>query len=138
MFISSVAAIMFVSLGSFAAAGYQLSEMWKYSLGFSPFIGGAIWLAIYASRQRSENKRLEQEFAHKEDVAKIYYGLKKEIEELGDSEIGKKLNDEVIKILVTTVAYNPSQTLDSKSHKDNGPILGILEKVTTLVKEAKS
>lgn len=138
MFIGSVIAIMLVSLGSFIASGFKITEMWKYSLGFLPFVGGAIWLAIYASRQRSENKRLEQEFAHKEDVAKIYYGLKKEIEELGETETGKTLNQEFIRVLVETVAYNPSETLDSKSHKDNGPVMELLDKVTTLVKEAKA
>lgn len=138
LFIGSVIAIMLVSLGSFIASGFRISEMWKYSLGFLPFVGGAIWLAIYASRQRSENKRLEQEFAHKEDVAKIYYGLKKEIEELGESETGKTLNQEFIRVLVETVAYNPSETLDSRSHKDSGPVMELLDKVTTLIKEARS
>lgn len=86
-FILSIASMMTLSIIAFVSSKYELSEMWKYTLGNLPFLGGAIWLAIYASRQISQNVRLQQEYAFKEDVAKIYYGLKQEIEKLGDSDL---------------------------------------------------
>ena len=136
-FILSIASMMTLSVISFMSLQYNISEMWKYTLGNLPFLGGAIWLAIYASRQRSQNVRLQQEYAFKEDVAKIYYGLKQEIEELGDSELGQKLNEKILTIVVETVSYNPSETLESKNHGDKGPILEALNSVAEMVKDLK-
>lgn len=136
-FIVSIASMMTLSIIAFVSSKYNLSEMWKYTLGNLPFLGGAIWLAIYASRQRSQNVRLQQEYAFKEDVAKIYYGLKQEIEELGDTELGQKLNEQILTIVVETVSYNPSDTLESKNHGDKGPILEALNSVAEMVKDLK-
>lgn len=136
-FIMSIASMMTLSIIAFVSSKYDLSEMWKYTLGNLPFLGGAIWLAIYASRQRSQNVRLQQEYAFKEDVAKIYYGLKQEIEGLGDSELGQKLNERILSIVVQTVSYNPSDTLESKNHGDKGPILEALNSVVEMVKDLK-
>jgi len=136
-FIVSIASMMTLLIIAFVSSKYDLSEMWKYTLGNLPFLGGAIWLAIYASRQRSQNVRLQQEYAFKEDVAKIYYGLKQEIEELGDTELGQKLNEQILTIVVETVSYNPSDTLESKNHGDKGPILEALNSVAEMVKDLK-
>ncbi|MGB7395859.1 MAG: hypothetical protein WA913_15850 [Pricia sp.] len=126
VFIIAILAMMGLSLFAFVYARFEFNEMWKYTLGNLPFLGGVVWLAIYASKQRSQNKRLQQEYAFKEDVAKIYYGLKKEIEELGDSPLGQKLNERVLEILVEVVSLNPSTTLESLSHNDRGPIMETL------------
>lgn len=137
VFIISIVAMMALSVIAFISSEYNLSEMWKYTLGNLPFLGGAIWLAIYASKQRSQNVRLQQEYAFKEDVAKIYYGLKQEIEELGDSDLGQKLNKQILSIIVETVSYNPSNTLESKVHQEKGPILEAINNVSQLVKDLK-
>jgi hypothetical protein len=121
-FIMSIASMMTLSIIAFVSSKYDLSEM---------------WLAIYASRQRSQNVRLQQEYAFKEDVAKIYYGLKQEIEGLGDSELGQKLNERILSIVVQTVSYNPSDTLESKNHGDKGPLLEALNSVVEMVKDLK-
>jgi hypothetical protein len=104
-FIISIASMMTLSIFAFESSEHNLADMWKYTLGNLPFLGGAVWLAIYASKQRSQNIRLQQEYAFKEDVAKIYYGLKQEIEELGDTELGQKLNEKILTIVVETVSY---------------------------------
>lgn len=129
VFVVSIVSMMGLSIWAFVNANYQFEDMWKYTLGNIPFIGGAIWLAIYSSKQRSQNKRLQQEYAFKEDVAKIYYGLKKEIEDLGESDIGQKLNESVLKVIIDVVSLNPSSTLDSNSHNDKGPILEVLNSI---------
>jgi hypothetical protein len=91
-----------------------------------PFIGGAVWLGLYASKQRSQNKRLQQEYAYKETVAKIYYVLKQEIEELEKVEesaaFARVLKVRIMRILANSVEHNPSVTLDSKAHDDKGPL----------------
>jgi hypothetical protein len=132
-FILSIASMMTLSIIAFVSSKYNLSEMWKYTLGNLPFLGGAIWLAIFSSRQRSQNIRLQQEYAFKEDIAKIYYGLKQEIEELGDSDLGQKLNEKILNIIVETISYNPSETLESKNHGDKGPILEALNSIVQMV-----
>jgi hypothetical protein len=119
---------------SFFVAKAEMKDMWKITLGNLPFIGAGVWLAIFASKQRSQNVRLQQEYAYKEDVAKLYYGLKNEIEQLDNTELGQRLNESVIKILVDTVSFNPSQTLDNHSHNDKGPILEALKNITETIK----
>lgn len=137
VFIISIASMMTLSVIAFVSSNYNTSEMWKYTLGNLPFLVGAVWLAIYSSKQRSQNIRLQQEYAFKEDVAKIYYGLKQEIEELGDSELGQKLNDKVLSIVIETVSYNPSETLENINHGDKGPIIEMLKGLTEMVKNTK-
>lgn len=137
VFIFSVLSMMGLSIWAYKDSNHDLSELWKHTLGNLPFIVGAVWLAIFSSRQRSQNVRLQQEYAYKEDVAKIYYGLKKEINELGDIELGQKLNDQILSVIIETVSYNPSKTLESKIHRDKGPILESLNSLAEMIKDLK-
>jgi hypothetical protein len=134
VFVCTLIGLMVFTLISFYFFRTDLKDMWKVTLGNIPFIGAGVWLAIFASKQRSQNNRLQQEYAYKEDVAKLYYGLKSEIDELGDSELGKKLNESVLKVLVDTVAFNPSVTLENKSHEDKGPILDAVKSISESMK----
>ncbi len=133
VFICTLVGLMGLSITAFFVSNPDLNEMWKITLGNLPFIGAGVWLAIFASKQRSQNVRLQQEYAYKEDVAKLYYGLKNEIEQLDNSELGQRLNESVIQILVETVSYNPSKTLDNKSHNDKGPILEALKSISETI-----
>ena len=130
VFICTLVGLMGLSITAFFVSNPDLKDMWKITLGNLPFIGAGVWLAIFASKQRSQNVRLQQEYAYKEDVAKLYYGLKNEIEQLDNTELGQRLNESVIQILVETVSYNPSKTLDNKSHNDKGPILEALKSIS--------
>ena len=47
-----------------------------------PFYAPILWLAFFASKRRSECQRLQQEYAHKEALAKSYDKYKKQIDEL--------------------------------------------------------
>lgn len=134
VFICTLVGLMGLSITAFFVSNPDLKDMWKITLGNLPFIGAGVWLAIFASKQRSQNVRLQQEYAYKEDVAKLYYGLKNEIEQLDNTDLGQRLNESVIQILVETVSYNPSKTLDNKSHNDNGPILEALKSISSTVK----
>ena len=136
VFIGTLFLLMAFTVFAYFLSEKKLDEMWKITLGNLPFIGAGIWLAIFASKQRSQNNRLQQEYAYKEDVAKLYYGLKNEIEQLDNSELGQRLNECVIQILVDTVSYNPSKTLDNRSHEDKGPILEALKSISGTVKSS--
>jgi len=90
-----------------------------------PLYGPILWLAFYASKRRSECQRLQQEYAHKEALAKSYDSYKQQIEALngGDSDM---LNSLITKA-IDAIAYNASETLD-KRHGDRHPAHELAEK----------
>ena len=100
-----------------------------------PLYGALIWLAYFASRRRSEYSRLQQEYAHKEALAKSYNSYKKQIELLDDED--QSMQKEFITKAVDAIAYNASQTLDGK-HGDNHPTQDLLGKVFDSVSTIKS
>ncbi len=93
-----------------------------------------VWLAIYSSKRRSENQRLEQEYAHKEALAKSYISYKRQIEELKseDTSLLMRLLDTAIQ----TISYNASQSLDKK-HGDGTILNEILSNVKNNNKKLK-
>jgi len=90
-----------------------------------PILGAVLWLALFASKRRSEASRLQQEYAHKEALAKSYQSFKQQIDALksDNQELAKKLLDTAI----DAIAFNASTTLDGK-HGDKFPIHEVTEK----------
>lgn len=91
-----------------------------------PFYGAAVWLAYYASKRRSEFQRLQQEYAHKEALAKSYDSFKRQIEALGSKD--DVLMAMLLEKAIGAIAHNASQTLDGK-HGDKSPSQDALDKV---------
>lgn len=109
--------IKFIQYQNWAAFGQHVMQ----SL---PIIGPLLWLTLFASSRRSEAQRLQQEYAHKEALAKSYENFKTQIALLGREE-----NELLVKLLDTTInaiAFNASSTLDKK-HGDKMPLQGILD-----------
>lgn len=92
----------------------------------APFFVPTIWLALFASRQQSQNRRLEQEYAHKESLAKSYEGYKREIVKLPESPSKDVIMEKLVASIIDASSYNPSETLEKKSHNDSPPLLGSL------------
>lgn len=90
-----------------------------------PFYAPILWLAFYASKRRSEYQRLQQEYAHKEALAKSYDNYKKQIEQLDAKDI--EMQKAFIVKAIDAIAYNASVTLDGK-HGDKMPALEMVEK----------
>jgi hypothetical protein len=86
-----------------------------------PFFVPAFWLAIFASKQQSQNKRLQQEYAYKEVLTKSYEADKREIEKLPESEERNKLSIKLLDAVIDMAKYNPSETLHSAAHNDGPP-----------------
>jgi len=86
-----------------------------------------IWLAIFSSRRRSENRRLEQEYAHKEALAKSYHSFKQQVKDLNDND--DRLMKQLLENMISAIAFNASCTLDGK-HGDNMPILETIERIS--------
>ena len=103
-----------------------------------PLYAPLIWLAIFASKRRSENQRLQQEYAHKEAVAKSYISYKMQIDELGTED--KQLLEKLLNSSIDTVSHNASESLDKK-HGDATPVQEIIktfvEQVTKVTSKQK-
>ena len=112
--------VSFVDLGSWDSIVKHLAHI-------LPLYFPVFWLAIYASKRRSEAQRLQQEYAHKEALAKSYNSYKQQIEGLS-GEDGDMLKSLIMKA-IDAIAYNASETLD-KRHGDKSPVQEMLEKVT--------
>lgn len=100
-----------------------------------PLYGALIWLAFFASKRRSENQRLQQEYAHKEALAKSYHSYKKQIEALDDDD--QSMQKAFIDKAVDAIAFNASQTLDGK-HGDNHPAHDLFGKVIDTLADIKA
>jgi hypothetical protein len=113
----------------------------KQSLQRIPFLIPLLWLIIFASKRRSEQHRLEQEYAHKEAMAKSYHAFKKQIEALGEGDQHKALISKLLESAIDTIAFNASETLDKK-HGEPSPINMGVDKVADaidkLIKTVKS
>ncbi|MBD5167663.1 MAG: hypothetical protein HDT11_02055 [Helicobacter sp.] len=101
-----------------------------------PFYIPLAWLAIFATNRRNENKRLQEEYKHKETLAKAYSGYKEQIEKLEDSkaqELAEKLMDK----LVEMTNENPNRALD-KVKKEKMPTFEMIEKMSDLISKVKN
>jgi len=124
-----------MAVDSIALEGVKFKELgdWESvlrSLAYKlPFYGPAVWFAYYASKRRSEYQRLQQEYAHKEALAKSYDSYKKQIKELGQE------NDEMLVSLlnkaIDAIAHNASQTLDGK-HGDKMPLQEAVDRLAEM------
>lgn len=102
----------------------DLSDSLRHILARLPFFIPAVWLAIFASKQQSQYKRLQQEYVYKETLAKSYEAYKREIDLLPEGEEKNLLQQKLIASMVEMCGYNPSLTLEHKSHDDKPPIPG--------------
>jgi hypothetical protein len=99
-----------------------------------PFFIPAFWLAIFASKQQSQNKRLQQEYAYKEALTKSYEADKQEIEKLPETSEKYRLSAKLLETMIDSAKFNPSETLGSKSHNDGPPNVFDLLKIRILKK----
>jgi DNA repair exonuclease SbcCD ATPase subunit len=87
-----------------------------------PFFFALIWLAVFSSKQHRQNKRLEQEYAHKEVLAKSYQGYKQELESQGKTATDREIIGALHKVLIATIAKNPSEIMDDGCKEDTPSI----------------
>ena len=104
----------------------DIGNVFMNILSRAPFFIPTIWLALFASKQQSQNRRLEQEYAYKESLAKSYDGYKREIENLPETEEKNEIMEKLVRTMIDTAGFNPSSTLEKQSHNDKPPILGSL------------
>ena len=131
---SAVFILAMVSMFGAAYLNMENLKTWedtlRHLLHYAPLYVPAVWLAIYASKRRSESRALEEEYAHKEALAKSYSSYKLQIEQIGGDD--KSLIDKLLDKTIDTVSENPSKVLDRK-HGDNSPVMDLAEKVADKV-----
>lgn len=99
-----------------------------------PIFIPAFWLAIFASKQQSQNKRLQQEYAHKESLAISYEADRREIEKLKDDKTKEDLSKKLLDTIIEMAKYNPSETIGNKIHTERPPSILDLFKLKTYKK----
>ncbi|OWK89913.1 hypothetical protein B5Z71_04750 [Campylobacter jejuni] len=101
-----------------------------------PIYISLVWLGVFSTRRRNEIKRLQEEYKHKETVAKTYYGYQEQMEKLSDSGKAKELQERLMSNLVDMVNQNPNITLD-KIKQENAPMIDFVEKFSKLPKDGQ-
>lgn len=118
--------LSFIFLSSSTIEFNSFKDIGTFLVYRLPIIIPIVWIAVFASRRRSEAERLKQEYAHKEALAKSYQSFKIQIEELGD-EAKEPLMEKLLKSAIDTISNNASLTLDKK-HGDSLPLTSLIER----------
>jgi len=109
----------------FSFGFYLVSENIKidtqHVFKYSPLYISVIWLALFASKRRNESMRLEQEYTHKETLAKSYMSYKEQIESL-DKDEKNELLQKLLESTTATISQNPNHVLD-KNNTDSHPAM---------------
>lgn len=136
IFYGSIAFLFLISLVSITNRVYfwgvdwvdisQLSNLWSNLAYKIPLAIPVIWLAFFASKRRSEAQRLQQEYAHKEALAKSFQSYKTQVEQLGQAS--NELMMHLLKSAIDAIAFNASVTLETK-HGDKSPLQDVLDKL---------
>jgi hypothetical protein len=119
-FLTSIQSASLMQLSISFVSHETVDAILKSMLLKLPFVAPLVWLAVFASIRRSQYERLQQEYAHKEALAKSYESYKKQLEALLTTE-REPLQKELINKAIEAIAYNASQTLDGK-HRDKMPL----------------
>lgn len=125
LFIVSVAGMIVVG---FLAMDIQFTgKNYFYDLGRHLLpLGPLIWLGLFASRQQSQDKRLEEEYAHKEAVTRTYVGHQRQLGNLDDNN---KLLAELAHATIDAIGKNPGLTLGKINPKQDLPVAAAADKI---------
>lgn len=102
----------------------DMQHIFKYS----PLYISVIWLALFTSKRRNESMRLEQEYTHKETLAKSYMSYKEQIESLVNKEKKDELLQKLLESTTATISQNPNHVLD-KNNTDYHPGIELLSSI---------
>lgn len=123
-----IAMVVMVVIGIITVKEFTaLDEAIKAVIARSPVFAALIWLGMFSSKQQSQNKRLEQEYAHKAALAKSYEGYKQEVSDLSEETETSEILSDLLKNLIETIKNNPSETLDKNYHNNGYPLYNSTE-----------
>lgn len=105
----------------------ELESVLYGTVARAPLILPLVWFAYYAAKRRNEYRRLEEEYAHKETIARSYHGFKQQVEQLEGEDVNK-LSARLLEAAIGAVAANASKALD-KDHNDGMPIMDKIKEI---------
>jgi len=70
-----------------------------------------VWLAIVANINLNKYARLEEEYAHKESLAKSFERYKEQVENLEDKEVSNKLMEQLLETNINAFKKNAADTM---------------------------
>ena len=93
------------------------------------------WLALFASRRRNEDKKLQEEYRYKETIATNYLNYKKNIIEDMPEEQRNELLKELMQNLLDMLKDNPNNKFANSHNKENIPIIEFMDKISKMPSE---
>lgn len=126
LFITSILSMIYLGIDAKGISSEGTEYLYDLGKRLTIF-GPLVWLALFSSKQQAQNKRLEEEYSHKEAVTKTYVGHKRQIEKLGDSEAKDELLIQLAKTTIQTIDFNPSSTLEKQNPKSDLPASELLD-----------
>jgi len=145
LFVLSIGLLVLIGLSTFI--GYDkgngfswsvpdgLIEMTIATFMRAPIAAPIVWLTVFSAARRAENRRLEEEYAHKETIARAYNGFKEQVDAISNED-STVLAAQLLEAAIASAAFNASQTLD-KPNKDEFSNYNNLDVVLKEVKKIK-
>jgi hypothetical protein len=112
----------------------DLNKLLSNILHKLPIVLPVLWLALFAAKRRSETLRLQQEYAHKEALAKSYQSFKMQIESLNQTD--SNLMVQLLGSAINAISKNASDTLDKK-HGDKTPVHECIDGLISSIEKMK-
>lgn len=117
VFVGALTVLVLIALSGlwhvfFAATPLTYDELFRLWLARFPIAGALVWLAIYASRESSLAKRLEEDYGYKAVVAASFQGFHKQMSDITEragegTPISKLCTD-----TLTTIGTPPGRIYD--------------------------
>ncbi len=101
-----------------------------YSLRISA-IAPLIWLAIHFSLKNKQFTRLQQEYAHKEALAKSYLAFKEQIDTLNIEDDQDALTNKLLDSTIDAISFNAATILSKDSDKPES----LHEQITNIIRK---
>lgn len=98
-----------------------------------PLYGALIWIGIFQNKKLNLSKKLIEEYSHKENTAKTFEGLSKQISEIGEDALSRQLQIRLLDQTLDATAKNPGECITNHEKSDN-PMMAILNMPAKWVK----
>lgn len=125
----AIDAVLYFKFGySFINIVENLPKLLSFSI---PIYLPVLWFALNANKEMKLSRRLIEEYAHKEVLAKTYQGLEKQIKSLDHNDNILNLKAKLLHNMVSASAENPGKLITDYNRTDN-PIFEILDRSAAL------
>lgn len=125
----AIDAVLYFKFGySFISIVENLPKLLSFSI---PIYLPVLWFALNANKEMKLSRRLIEEYAHKEVLAKTYQGLEKQIKSLDNNDNILNLKAKLLHNMVSASAENPGKLITDYNRTDN-PIFEILDRSVAL------